>query len=339
MRRRIQKRYVVALLSMMMAASASAQQPPPPAQTQPQAAGQPVPDPLRATSTYVLGPNDQILIRSINVEEINDKPFRIDEDGQINLPLIGKIRAGGQSVQEFEADLIARLKVYVLNPQVTITIVQFRTEPVFFVGAFARPGIYPLLGRRTLVEMLASIGGLQPNASRRIRLTRRRESGPIPLPNAIESEDGKVSVVEISMGSLSENVNPAEDIVLAPYDIIKVERAEMIYINGEVGRIGTFELGERESISVLQALTMAGGLGKEAAPEKARILRPVLNTSRRAEIPLDVKKILAGEASDFPLLPNDLLYIPRSRSSKWYLSRGLIFALPLIPTFILLAVR
>ena len=263
-------------------------------------------------TNYVLGPNDQVLIRAADVEEINEKPFRIDSEGNINFPLIGRVHAAGLTVQELEAELVRRLREYVREPQVIITVVQYRSEPVFFVGAFKNPGIYPLQGRRTLVEMLTAIGGLQPNASRHIKVTRRAEYGTIPLPSAIEDPEKKVSTVEISMGSLRENVNPAEDILLQPYDVISVERAEMVYINGEVGRVGAIELGERDSISVTQALTQAGGMGRDANKSKVRVLRPVENTTRRAEIDLNVKQVFEGNENDFPLLPNDLLYVPRS---------------------------
>jgi polysaccharide export outer membrane protein len=268
------------------------------------------PDSIRPN--YVLGPNDQILIRSPQAEEINEKPFRIDADGNLNLPLVGKVRAGGMSQQELEAELVRRLKEYIRDPQVIITVTQFRSEPVFFVGAFARPGIYPLQGKRTLVEMLVSIGGLTPNASRHIKVTRRAEYGVIPLPGAIEDSAKKISTVEISMGSLRENVNPAEDIILQPFDVISVERAEQIYINGEVGRTGAIELGERDSISLLQALTQAGGVTRDAKRTQVRVLRPIENTTRRALIDIDLNDIYAGKANDFPLLPNDVLYVPRS---------------------------
>jgi len=261
---------------------------------------------------YVLGPNDQVLIRAPEVEEINEKPFRIDAEGNINLPLLGRLRAGGMTVQELETDLVRRLREYVREPQVIVTVVQFRSEPVFFVGAFKNPGIYPLQGRRTLVEMLTALGGLQPNASRHIKVTRRAEYGAIPLPNAIEDPEKKISTVEISMGSLRENVNPAEDILLQPYDVISVERAEMVYMNGEVGRISGLELGERDSISVTQALTLSGGFSRDANRKTVRILRPIENTNRRAEIDINVKRVLEGKDNDFPLLPNDLLYVPRS---------------------------
>jgi polysaccharide export outer membrane protein len=288
---------------------------------------------------YVLGVNDQILIRAFEVDEINEKPFRIEPDGTITLPVIGQIKAAGLTVQELETDLVSRLKTYYKNPQVTIVIIQFRTEPVFFVGAFQKPGIYPLEGRRTLVEMLSSVGGLQPYASRRIKLTRRSESGTIPLPNAVENSEANVSTVEISMGSLRENVNPAEDISLEPYDVISVERAELVYIQGELGHTGAFELGERESISVLQVITLAGGLTRDADPEKARILRPVLTTSRRAEIPINLKSVLSARTNDYPLLPNDVLYVPRTKSRKQAFVKAAIIALPLIPTLIYLAIR
>jgi polysaccharide biosynthesis/export protein len=268
------------------------------------------PDAIRAN--YVLGPNDQILIRVPQAEEINEKPFRIDAEGYINLPLVGKIRAEGMSQQELEAELDRRLKEYIRDPQVIISVTGFRSEPVFFVGLFAKPGIYGLQGKRTLVEMLVNVGGLAPNASRHIKLTRRAEYGIIPLPNAIDDPEKKISTVEISMGSLRENVNPAEDIVLQPFDIISVERAEQIYINGEVVRTNAIELGERDSISLLQALTQAGGLTRDAKRAQVRILRPILNTTRRAEIDINVNDIYAGKANDFPLLPNDVLYVPRS---------------------------
>jgi polysaccharide export outer membrane protein len=288
---------------------------------------------------YVLGPNDQILLRAFEVDEINEKPFRIEPDGTITLPLVGVVKAAGLTVQDLETDLTNRFKTYVKDPHITINVIQFRTETVFFVGAFQKPGIYPLEGRRTLVEMLSTVGGLQPNASRRIKVTRREESGVIPLPNAVVDTENKVSTVEINMGSLRESVNPAEDIVLEPYDTISVERAELVYIQGEIGHTGAFELGERDSMSVLQVITLAGGLSHDADPSKAEILRPVLDTSRRAEIPIDLTSILATRANDVPLLPNDILYIPRNKSRKQLLGKIALVAVPLVPTLIYLILR
>ena len=268
------------------------------------------PDTVRPN--YVLGPNDQILVRAPEAEEINQKPFRIDGDGNINMPLVGRIHAAGMTLQELEADLVRRLREYIREPQVFVEVVQFRSAPVYFVGLFGRPGIYPLQGNRTLTEMLSSVGGLAPNASRHITLTRHEEYGAIPLPNAIVDPARKVSTVEISMGTLRENINPAENILLQPYDVITVGRAELVYISGQVAKVGGIELGERDSISILQALTQSGGLGPDAKTSKVRILRPILGTNRRAVIEIDANRLLDGKGLDVPLLPNDVVYVPRS---------------------------
>ncbi len=269
----------------------------------------------RVAAAYVLGPSDVILIRAFEAEEISEKPFRVDEQGILNLPLVGRIQAAGMTVEKLEALLIERLRPHVRNPQVVVTITQFRTDPVFVVGAFRNPGIYPLQGRRTLMEVLAAAGGLQPNAGRRVKLTRRIEWGAIPLPGAVEDTDRQTSEIEISLSRLMETVNPAEDLLLQPYDTVRVAPRETVYVNGEVLRPGMIELFERDYISATQAVSMSGGLSRDARPERAVVLRPVLDTAKRAEIPLDLRRVYAGLSNDFALQPNDILVVPRKTRS------------------------
>ena len=294
--------------------------------------------PSEVSANYTLGANDQILIRAPGADEINERPFRIDSEGFLSLPLLGRIRAAGLTTAQLQADLTNRLREYLVQPQVFIQVTQFRGEPVFFEGMFLRPGIYTLQGRRTLVEMLALVGGLQPNASRRIRIRRHSEYGPIPLPGAAEDPEKKISTVEISFASLRQNVNPAEDIVLKAYDVVSVDRAELIYVGGEVVRVGGVELGEREFLTVTQALTLSGGFTRDAKRAKVRVLRPILNTNRRAEIDIDLSSIYEGKVNDFPLLPNDLLYVPRS-GTRTILTGLVPVGLSVLNPFIYLAIQ
>lgn len=266
----------------------------------------------RLRPNYVLQIGDQILVRARDVEELTDRPFRVENDGTVNLPLIGRTRAAELTVEGLEAAIALALRQFIVNPQVSVTVTQFKSDPVFVVGAFRAPGIYPLQGRRTLVELLTSVGGLAPNAGRRLRITRRVESGKIPLSNAVTSPDGRFSTVDINIVSLQTTINSLEDITLEAYDIISAERAEMIFTAGAVARVGGIEIGERESLSLLQTLLLAGGLGPNASASKAYILRPVMNTARRAEIPVDLARLVRGEGNDVPLLPNDILYVPTS---------------------------
>lgn len=329
------------VLSVATAGSALAQQVQPlgtPQEGAPNTAipGQNAPQPVQQLPAdtirpnYVLGPNDQVLIRAPEAEEIDNRPFRIDSDGNINLPLVGRVHAAGMTLQELEADLVRRLREYIREPQVFIQIVQYRSEPVFFVGLFARPGVYPLQGNRTLIEMLTAVGGTLPNAARHITITRQLEYGPIPLPDAVVDTQKKVSTVEISLGSLSQNLSPEENILLQPYDQISVGRAEMVYVSGEVGRVGGQELGERDSISIAQVLTQAGGFGKDAKKSKVRILRPIEGTSRRAVIEVNVAQLFDGKGIDVPLLPGDIVYVPRSYQRQFWTTFSSV-ALPMLP--------
>lgn len=261
---------------------------------------------------YELGPNDQVLISVPQSQEIDQRPYRIDSDGNIDLPLVGKIHAAGLTVRGLETVLSAKLRDYIREPQVTITITQFRSEPVFFLGAFHSPGIYPLQGNHTLVEMLAVVGGLQPTASRRITITRKEEYGPIDISTAVKDPVRKVSTVEISLDSLTRNVNPAEDIVLKAYDMVNAQTAQPVFVSGDVLKPGPVPLNEEPSISVMQVLSQAGGISPTGSRHKIRVLRPVMGTGRRAEIDVDLSRIYAGKDNDFPLLPGDVLYVPRA---------------------------
>ena len=290
---------------------------------------------------YMLAANDQVLIRVPAVEEINEKPFRVGADGSISLPLLGSVPAAGMTIEQFEAALTTGLKTYVKDPKVTVTLVQFHSDPIFVMGAFQRPGIYALQsGQTNLLELLSTVGGLQSNTTRRIKITRRLEQGRIPLPNTIDDPDSKTSSVEISLNRLMESPNPAENILLQPYDVLNASRAEMVFVSGEVGKVGGYPLDDRESLSVIQLLTLAGGLAKGADGSKARILRPILDTSRRAEIPLNVDKIMAGKANDYPLMANDILIVPRGKSAKSVMLRPVVTLVPaLVTSLIWVALR
>lgn len=263
---------------------------------------------------YELGPTDQVMIHAPESEEINDKTFRVEDDGTITLPLVGIVKVGGSTVSQVESDIKDKLKTYVRNPTISITVVQFRSSPVFFVGQFQRPGMYALQGRHTLIEMLEGVGGLQPTAGRRIKIIRKNESGPIPLSSAVEDPASKTSSVEITLLALTQNVNPAEDIELEPYDVVQVDRAEQVYLQGAgfAGKAGGVDVADRDYITVLQVLS-GSPLAPNALPKEAYILRPVLNTQRKARVPIDLTKIISTEANDYPLFPGDILVVPAKK--------------------------
>ncbi len=293
--------------------------------------------PERPAPVYAIAPNDVIVIRAVNAEELSDKPFRVEADGQVSLPLVGRVCAAGLTVEQLEVALTGALKTFIRDPQVAVSIVERAKtaelqQSVWLVGAFRTPGMYVLTGRDLLADVLARSGGLAPNAGRRIRLTRRADQGSIPLAAAVRDPNGNSMSVEIPLSGPMELASSADNVELKPFDLLTAAKLEMVYVTGELMKTGAFALEDRESFSVAQIVSLAGGLGREAKARQARILRPVLNTSRRAEIPIDIEAILAGRASDFHLMPNDILVVPRSAGARSGIMRTLVYAVPAVAT-------
>jgi polysaccharide export outer membrane protein len=95
-------------------------------------------------------------------------------------------------------------------------------------------------------------------------------------------------------------------------DVIAVSKAELIFVMGAVKKSGGFTLGDHPDVSVLQALSMAEGLDRVAAPKSARLLREEKPGQPRSEIAINLEPILRGTAPDVPLRANDILFVPTS---------------------------
>lgn len=304
----------ICALAALAACAASASDTKPPAALPPPAAAAPGQAAPGAASTYVLGPEDVITIFGIDIDEFANKPVRIDANGDINLPMVGVVHAGGLTVREFEGELAKRLSAYVRQPQVTVTLTEMHSQPISVVGAVNTPGVQQLQGRKTLLEAISQAGGLRQDAGYSVRVSREMRWGKIPLPDARLDPSTKFSSAEISVHALMEAKEPGANIQVMPNDVITVPRAELVYVIGEVKKSGGFALGEKQNVSVLQALSLAEGLNPTANQKAAKILRTDGDSKQRKEIPVDVKKILTGQINDVPLQSDDILFIPSNKA-------------------------
>jgi polysaccharide biosynthesis/export protein len=267
-------------------------------------------------STYLLGPDDQLDISGPELTELANKPVRIDGDGDIQVPLAGRVHVSGLTVQQTEQELNKVLTTYIRNPQVIVNFAEVRSQPVSILGAVNTPGVHQVQGHKTLLEMLARAGGIRSDAGYSIRITRQVEWGCIPLPNTEMDPSGRFSVAQVNLKKIMEGKNPEENVQILPHDVISVPKAEMVYVIGEVKRSGGFVLGEHQSISVLQALSLAEGLNGTADTRHARILRLKRDADQREEMAVDVKDVLTGKKPDIPLQGDDILFIPGSTGKK-----------------------
>ena len=202
--------------------------------------GQPAQGVEQAQSTYVLGPGDQLSVSALDVEELGKEPYRIGMDGTLTLPFAGSIRASGLTVEEMRDTIRGRLNKYVKDPDVTVSLLEMRSQPVSVLGEVRNPGVVQVMGQKNLFEVLSLAGGLNTEAGNVIRITREKQWGGIPLAEARLDDTGKFWVAEINVKEMLEGNSPAKNIAVKPEDVITVPKGEIVYVLGAVKKSGGF---------------------------------------------------------------------------------------------------
>ncbi|WP_295455969.1 polysaccharide biosynthesis/export family protein [uncultured Thiodictyon sp.] len=170
---------------------------------------------------YVIGPEDLLKIEVYGAETMN-RSVRVNAAGQIVLPLIGVVQAAGLTSEQLAGEIAARLgKDYMQNPQVIIFIEEYTSQRVTVVGAVATPGVYPLKGRATLVQAVASAGG--PSKVANIRLVKLMRLKPDGTRNITE-----YNLNDIQEGRISDPEIRGEDLVLVDTSLYKDTVTQMI---------------------------------------------------------------------------------------------------------------
>ena len=272
--------------------------------------------PAKPSASYAIGPGDQLTIWALGIDETNTRTVIVDPDGCIDLPMIGRVKASGRSAEQLKAALAENLKTYVKEPEVSVSVSDYHSQPVSVVGAVKDPGVRELRGGKRLLEVLALAGGLTPDAGNAIYITRRKDAGDLNVPGLMKDESAESTTVRIPAASLLQAGDSEYNITIRPNDTIVVPRARMVYVMGEVNRPGGFVLNEREGLSVLQAISLAGGTTRTASSKNARILRPETAKATRTEITLNLKGILTSKAGDVELRPEDILFVPNSAAKS-----------------------
>jgi polysaccharide export outer membrane protein len=270
----------------------------------------------QSQSTYLLGPNDVLEISGSEFPESANKRSQVDGEGNVDVPLIGRVHVTGLTVEQTEEKLNKLLHKYIREPQVVVNVAEVHSEPVSVLGAVNSPGVHQVQGYQTLLEMLSQAGGVRPDAGYSIRITRRLEWGCLPLPNAQVDSTNHFSVAEVNLKQIMNAKNPEDNIQILPNDVITVPKAETVYVIGDVKRSGGFAMDEKRSVSVLQALSLAEGLNGTADTHHAKILRLKNDGEQREELPVDLKQVLTGKKPDVAMMGDDILFVPGSTTKK-----------------------
>jgi polysaccharide biosynthesis/export protein len=271
----------------------------------------PLPPTAPDPSNYVLGPEDNITVSVFGADDINARPVTVANDGMVTLPMIGKVHASGLTIDQFQTVLVTAYKKFFKDPQVTVQVTDSRSQPVSVAGNVNTPGVVQLRGNRNLLEVISMAGGLRADAGDSVLITRNLDQGAIPVAGAFTDPTGKFSVAHVNVRNIMVGKDPQGNIQIKPHDVITVPRARMIYVLGNVGRPGGYVLTENETMSITQAIALAGGWAPSSKLSGTKILRAT-GGAEREEIPANIGKIMNNKAPDLEMRPDDILYIPAS---------------------------
>ena len=276
---------------------------------------------------YRIGAEDLVEISVFEVPELS-RTVRVSASGEVSLPLLGTVKLAGLSPRQLEAVLTDRLRgTYLRDPQVSVFLKEYKSDPVSVLGAVKMPGLYQIQTRKSLIEVLAMAQGLsegpQRNPGRTIIITRNpgarwrvqnESEGAEPVtaaaPSGFAARPGADSL-EIPIKQLVQSGDPQWNVPIYPGDVVKVVPAGTFYVAGDVARPGGFPLTDFDNISVIQALAMAGGPLKSASLKEAVIIRRDAE-GNRVEEKVDLRRSRKGSDPETMLGANDILFLPGS---------------------------
>jgi polysaccharide biosynthesis/export protein len=240
-----------------------------------------------------IGAGDLIEVSVYDVPELTTKA-RVSNSGDVYLPLIDYVHVEGLTQEEAQALIEKRLSDggFVRSPHVSIFVDDASSQGVVVLGEVMRSGIYPDVGDHKLYEIISQAGGFTQTAARKVSILRRNEPDPIhvDLPRNLADD-------------------PSGNIDILPGDTVTVPRAPIIYVVGDVIRPSGL-LIDNGTLTVLQALALAGGANHTAKLGAARIIRK--GPTGMTETRIAIKKMLEAKTPDITLKADDILFIPVS---------------------------
>jgi polysaccharide export outer membrane protein len=224
----------------------------------------------------------------------NVNGMKVGAQGEIALPYLGVVKIAGMTPSEAGAYLEKELKDkgILVDPQVTVSLVDSPTRTITVLGEVQRPSTVPAFGQLRLLDVIAACGGFTPLASHNI--TVRRPGEPTPYT--------------VILGTDPKNTDET-NIPLMAGDTVIVPKVGSVFVIGQVKTPSAIPLSSNAPITVMRAIAMSGGLNFGAALSKIVIIRKTPD-DQHVEIQLDLKKVMSGKERDVALMSDDVLLIP-----------------------------
>jgi polysaccharide export outer membrane protein len=245
-----------------------------------------------------IGSGDLIEVSMFENPDLSGR-YRVDEMGDITVPLIGRVHVDGMTAAE-AATKIEQLYVegQILLPadsHATVFISEYATQGVTINGEVKLPGVYPALGVHKLNDLIAAAGGVTQFAASHVVITHKEDPGN---PTTVEYNPSALKPI-------------IPDVQILPGDSILIPRAGVVYVGGNVNKPGAYVLDGRRPLTVEEVMALAGNGGHASAMKRVLLVR-TLDDGRKESITIPVNLIYKGKAPDVALIDGDIVYVPTS---------------------------
>ena len=279
---------------------------------------------------YQISAGDVIQVQIEDAPELSHF-YRVNSLGSIEMPVLGLVEAQKKNTFEL-ARLIAtglREKEYLITPNVLVTINQYYSQTFFIQGSIRNPGVYQTEGRPSLLTMIGMAGGLAPEHGSTVFILRPvKTQKPDPDPGTTKSSSGDPTtqlqlsgtestppadyeLIKVKIGQLFKGQS---DQRLEPGDTIYIPRADVFFVAGEVKAPGSYPL--KEGTTLRQAISLAQGMTFNAKSSQGVIFREDPMVGSRQELKVDISDVMDGKKEDIPILANDVIIVPNSRTKS-----------------------
>lgn len=236
-------------------------------------------------SGYLIGTGDVLKISVYDHQDLATLA-RVDERGEIAVPLAGQVKVGGLTASAAARLIAGQLSGdYIVNPQVAVFVEEFHSKRVTVLGEITRPGIYQLTGPTTLLELLSQAGGLTRGAGRSATIYRDAQSG---------------QTLTVDLQAQNAAGNSAAAVQLLDGDTVTIDRAGVVYVTGEVNRPAAYTL--EAEMTVIKAVTVAGGFTPLASQGRIKIIRKINGS----------EQVLERVSLHDKLISEDVMVVPES---------------------------
>ena len=256
--------------------------------------------------TQPVGPDDLLALSVYDSPELT-RTVRVDADGNIRLPMLkDPVQVRGMVPSQLESAIAKALTKgnVLVDPIVTVTIVEYQSRPVNVVGAVKNPLVFQATRPIPLLDAIARAGGIREDAGSDIVVSKE------------VMRDGKPARITqtIPVRKLIDNADPALNVMLHGGEEVLVPEALKIYVVGNVKKPGAYPVRNDEETTILQLLALSEGL----TPYSAKIAYVYRRSpgGSKTEVPVPLSKIMKRQSPDVPLQANDILYIPDNNGKR-----------------------